>query len=280
MSTSNCCKNNHLDLQTQTHFSNDPHNNVVKPVQYPIQNINNTGTILKKKKSIVRMRFTPQEDKEILRLVSIFGDQAWNKISNELSKISHNIIEKTPRQLRDRYVNYLNPNINKAEWTLEEDQCLIYNFMLSQPHFKSMRQFFPGRSEVAIKNRFKYLYKYGLGLLKFNINKDLQQKGNIQGNNVNDILNNSNFNTKQFLDKFNINFGSIYSKHVKSIVLDIFHNCPTVLVQDNHLKFNKNSDQKIQADDSTEESENKNEVFQSESDIDPFDPVYWFDMFQ
>lgn len=276
MSTSNCSENNHLDLKMQTHINNDHHNKV----NYPTQNITNAGTILKKEKSIVRMRFTPQEDEEILRLVSIFGDRAWDKISSELSKISNNIIQKTPRQLRDRYVNYLNPNINKAEWTLEEDQCLIHNFMLSQPHFKSMRQFFPGRSEVAIKNRFKYLYKYGLGLLKSNINKDLQQKGNIQGNNMNDILNNSNINTKQFIDKFNINFGSIYSKHVKSIVLDIFHNCPTVLVQDNHLIFNKESSQKIQGDDSTEENENKNEEFQSESDIDPFDPIYWFDMFQ
>ena len=39
--------------------------------------------------------------------------------------ISYLDIERTAKQLKDHYINYLRPDINKEKWTLEDDLLLI-----------------------------------------------------------------------------------------------------------------------------------------------------------
>jgi hypothetical protein len=61
---------------------------------------------------------------------------------------------RTARQIRERYLNYLDPNLKTEKWTFEEDQKLIS--ILSKCHnisWKSIQMNFPGRTDVSIKNR-------------------------------------------------------------------------------------------------------------------------------
>lgn len=39
--------------------------------------------------------------------------------------ISYLDIERTAKQLKDHYINYLRPDINKEKWNLEDDLLLI-----------------------------------------------------------------------------------------------------------------------------------------------------------
>lgn len=292
----------YADLESKSQEINDHRTNNEKDSDF--QNISSSQSFIqpntsinnnvKKKKKIVRNRFTPQEDKEIIRLVSLYGDQNWDKISSELTRTFQKYIKKTPRQCKDRYFNYLSPNINKNEWTLEEDQCLMHNFMLYLPHFKSMKHLFPGRSEVSIKNRFRHLYKFGLNLIKTNINENIQKdKTNSQDGNLNKSLPNNNVN--QYLYNYQLNNVPIYSNQVKSIVNSIFNNSPPVLtaVQNNHLILNNKNIRIEQINNNNEINDSNNNntnnitnnninigIFQTESESESLDPLYWFDTFQ
>jgi hypothetical protein len=63
---------------------------------------------------------------------------------------------RTDRQIRERYLNYLAPNINKGIWTLEEDERLVYILSTNKSKsWKTFERFFPGRTDVSIKNRSK-----------------------------------------------------------------------------------------------------------------------------
>lgn len=57
------------------------------------------------------------EDEAVLKLVKRHG-QNWKVISNSLKS-------KTGKQIRERYINKLDPRIKKEDWTEEEDVRLI-----------------------------------------------------------------------------------------------------------------------------------------------------------
>lgn len=282
MTYSNTNENNNSSFQELSNISSA--NNFINESNVPqLNSPQNTKPYPKKKKSIARMRFAPQEDQEILKLVSLYGDKDWNKISSELSKISNNFIQKTPRQCKDRYVNYLSPDIKKGEWTLEEDQCLVHNFVISLLNMKSLKLLLPGRSKVAIKNRIKHLSKFGIGMIKSTINKSMQQNDtnetNFQNININNLLPDSKLNRNLF---FNVS-DQFYSNQLKSVVTDIFSNSPLVLtaIKDNHLILNPEKNQNDQTKDHLAEdiyNNNLNEFSQFESENDSFDQLYWIDM--
>jgi hypothetical protein len=62
------------------------------------------------------------------------------------SKYVFPYLEFTPKQIRERYLNYLRPNINKEDFSLEED-LIIVRFVLEEgKHWRKMEQILPGRS--------------------------------------------------------------------------------------------------------------------------------------
>ena len=62
-----------------------------------------------------RLKFTEEEDQILLTLYSYYPQQ-WSKIGKEMNR--------TSRQVLDRYKNYLDPTINRSPWTFEEDAIL------------------------------------------------------------------------------------------------------------------------------------------------------------
>lgn len=51
-------------------------------------------------------------------------------------------------------MNYLNPNLKKTRWTLDEDMTLIKQIGNWGYKWKCMTEFIDCRSEMSIKNRF------------------------------------------------------------------------------------------------------------------------------
>jgi hypothetical protein len=102
----------------------------------------------------VRHRFTPLEDQRLRDLVSEHGQTDWGKISSLLGT-------RCARQCRERYRNYLDPTLRQEPWTGDEDQLLFEKFAEFGPKWALIQQFFDGRSEANVKNRWAQLMAKG-----------------------------------------------------------------------------------------------------------------------
>lgn len=94
-----------------------------------------------------RVKFSKEEDDILQHQVAIFGPRRWNIIS-------HALPGRTPRQCRDRFMNYLNENLVNGPWTTEEDDLLQKLYYQYGPQWSLLRTYFQGRSANNIKNRW------------------------------------------------------------------------------------------------------------------------------
>lgn len=106
-----------------------------------------------------REPWTKIEDRAILNLVEKFGNN-WTLISNFIEG-------RTGKQVRDRYLNKLNPRINRKKFSEKEDSIILEKFKEIGPKWLLISKELHGRSENMIKNRF---YSY----LKKKLNEDNQ----------------------------------------------------------------------------------------------------------
>lgn len=102
------------------------------------------GPLSKKKK------FTSFEDELLKSLVERFSTQNWKLIAQHIPS-------RTPRQCCERWLNYINPDLNQNSWTKEEDEVLILNHQKIGNQWKILSKFLPGRSRNDIKERWKFL---------------------------------------------------------------------------------------------------------------------------
>jgi hypothetical protein len=70
------------------------------------------------KKGFTKGTWKPNEDKQLISLVSNFGPQNWTRIAEFIP-------HRSGKQCRERWHNHLNPNINKQKWSIDEDRILI-----------------------------------------------------------------------------------------------------------------------------------------------------------
>jgi hypothetical protein len=62
-----------------------------------------------------------EEDSRMLELISIYGKN-WSQIAEHLEG-------RSAKQIRDRFINKLDPNLNRTRWSTEEDEALINMYM-------------------------------------------------------------------------------------------------------------------------------------------------------
>lgn len=98
------------------------------------------------KPGIVRGCWSKEEDERIVELVHTLG-KAWSKISKILSS-------RNGKQIRDRYINVLDPNIKKGKFSEEEDRFLIEMYFKHGPKWAVIAKYFRYRTADMIKNRF------------------------------------------------------------------------------------------------------------------------------
>jgi hypothetical protein len=98
----------------------------------------------------LRSNFTVEEDDRLKVTVQQFPRASWNEVASLFPG-------KTPRQVRERYKNYLSPTLNQAPWTEAEDSLLRDKFGMHGPRWSILKQFFANRSDVNIKNRWSVL---------------------------------------------------------------------------------------------------------------------------
>jgi len=99
-----------------------------------------------------RKGFTKNEDLLLVFLVQKFSTNSWKTISCYMQ-------ERTPRQCRERWRNYLEPSINRTEWTQDEDQRLCDMVTIIGKKWSLIKKYFSNRSYNSIKNRWYALFE-------------------------------------------------------------------------------------------------------------------------
>ena len=151
--------------------------------------------------------WTKDEDLKLISLFDIHGKN-WKNISKEM-------INRSGKQIRDRFLNSLNPEFNK-----KEDNHLIFLYKKYGPSWSKISNHFRGRSGDMIKNRFysfirmkKYDFSKTIKLKKrVLLNKNIPEENKIKKNvkiNIPEISNNIyKNNTNKIInhfEKININ---------------------------------------------------------------------------
>ena len=100
-----------------------------------------------------KRHFTLEEDNQIRQLVNIHGTNQWALIASQMPN-------RNPRQVRDRYRCYLSPSVVRSEWTIEDDKNLIQLVGQIGKLWAQLVKFFPGRTDVDLKNHWNKLQRH------------------------------------------------------------------------------------------------------------------------
>jgi hypothetical protein len=119
-------------------------------------NKGNSKNLSKKGSKRARNPWTPQEDAKLVELMKKHG-QSWAVISSLIKG-------RTGKQIRDRYLNKLRPNIKCGDWTPQEDERLIALLQKIGNRWSLIATHLPGRTEGQVKNRFYSCIKKRLQL--------------------------------------------------------------------------------------------------------------------
>lgn len=95
-------------------------------------------------------RFSEEEDQQLMAQVERFGTNEWTSIAAHMPN-------RTSRQCRERWQNYLNPSLHINTWTSDEDARLIEIVESRGPRWKAVATLFPGRTTNHVKNRYQLL---------------------------------------------------------------------------------------------------------------------------
>ena len=98
-----------------------------------------------------RKVFTSDEDAKLIEIMRLQQFTSWEKVAKDLP-------DRTARQCRDRWLNYLSPNIRKDPWLWAEDKLLVEKINEMGTHWSNIAKYFVGRSDNHLKNRwYSYL---------------------------------------------------------------------------------------------------------------------------
>lgn len=126
------------------------------------------------KKPHPKSKFTPAEDEKLKQIVNEVGDNSWDLVSKRMGT-------RNQRQCKERWFNYLSPNISFLPWSIEEDQKLIRLHEEFGAKWVKIAQYFPSRTDTNIKNRWMVLQRQKNRKLKKNeIMKEKQEIENHQ----------------------------------------------------------------------------------------------------
>ena len=117
--------------------------------------------------NLLKGSWTREEDETIIAFVKANGKKHWSKLAGMLPG-------RLGKQVRERWVNHLDPSVNRGPWTPEEDETIIKLHQKYGNHWTFIGTHLTNRSDNAIKNRWNSTLSKRI---------DLQKKQAAQNNN-------------------------------------------------------------------------------------------------
>ena len=81
-----------------------------------------------------------------MKLIKKYGKN-WKLLSEMLGS-------KNGKQIRERFINKLDPQIKREDWSDDEDRKILELYSKIGSKWSQISKFLPGRPENKIKNRF------------------------------------------------------------------------------------------------------------------------------
>jgi hypothetical protein len=115
------------------------------PGRTPIQCLHRWNKVLKP--GLVKGNWTCEEDQMLKDWVEANGTTKWAKCSDLISG-------RSGKQCRERWLNSLNPDVKKGDWSNEEDTLIFTLYNQLGPRWSEIAKSIKGRTENSVKNRF------------------------------------------------------------------------------------------------------------------------------
>lgn len=100
----------------------------------------------------IKGSWTEEEDRMLISLVNQHGTKKWTRIAEDLPG-------RIGKQCRERYMNHLDPSINKSPWTEDEDLEIIRLREEFGNQWSKIAKKLRGRTANAVKNRWNSALK-------------------------------------------------------------------------------------------------------------------------
>lgn len=95
----------------------------------------------------VKGSWTEAEDALLASIVTRVGARGWSNIAKHISG-------RNAKQCRERWVNHLDPAVNKTQWSAEEDAILVVAHKELGNKWSDIAKRLSGRPDNAVKNRW------------------------------------------------------------------------------------------------------------------------------
>ena len=102
-----------------------------------------------------KLKWTAQEDQNLLNAVERLGTKSWKAVANYVQG-------RSGKQCRERWLGQLNPQVSTDKWSIDEDMILIRAQKTHGNKWSIISTLLPGRSAISIKNRWSWLTRHGV----------------------------------------------------------------------------------------------------------------------
>lgn len=111
--------------------------------------------------------------------VEMHGQKQWQDIAHIINQY-FGCSRRQGKQCRERWINFLSPDIKRDKWSLREELTLMRRHQELGNQWALIAKRIPGRTENQVKNKFNSLIKrireektYGVGLKKVGLQQAL-----------------------------------------------------------------------------------------------------------